>query len=190
MKNRKSEKDTTLEESGIKTPEEIKEDEDDFPQSKMAISTNSDTIKDYVNILFEKMEGREEDFISNLSTPLQRNPLEILMHLQNTYYELEECEQLPYQQSVLPVDIYLDIERGRRKVEEETLEENKKKAREEHELQKKLNPKPDKEKDKEEAKELEEKKEDKEGEKDEENSDSMSSFTKDEELDTKLFNLK
>ncbi|CAI2380071.1 unnamed protein product [Moneuplotes crassus] len=182
-------------------------EEDDFPQNKMAIKTDKTTIKSYVNILFEKMKGRELDLIGNLSSPLQRNPLEILMHLQNTFYELEEDEQLPFQQSVLPVDIYLDIERGRRKVEEEALETEKAKARAEHDAQKKLKNKDKEEKEipKEkspqeeipEENKMEETKEKETPKSNEENSDnkdddseSLSSFTKDEELDTKLFNLK
>jgi hypothetical protein len=120
-------------ESDSKSPEEL---EDDFPQSKMAIKTDSDTVKYYMNVLFEKINGRVDDFIANLSSPLQRNPLEILMHLQNTQYELESFEQMPYQQSVLPVDIYLDIERGRKRSEEERLNSEKQSGRKEYERQK------------------------------------------------------
>jgi hypothetical protein len=120
-------------ESDAKSPEEP---EDDFPQSKMAIKTDSDTVKYYMHVLFEKINGRVDDFIANLSSPLQRNPLEILMHLQNTQYELESFEQMPYQQSVLPVDIYLDIERGRKRSEEERLNSEKRSGRQEYEKQK------------------------------------------------------
>ena len=112
----KKQLDSTLPSSDGPEDEHKEEDqEEDFPQCSMAIKTNPNTIKNYMEVLFSKIEGREEDFIANLSSPLQRNPLEILMHLQNTQYELEDHEQLPYQQSVLSVDIYLDIERSRKK---------------------------------------------------------------------------
>lgn len=106
---------------------------DDSPQSRMAIKTDSLTVKDYMKVLFSKITGKEENFIANLSSPLPRNPLEILMHLQNTLYELEEHELLPYQQTVLTVDIYLDIERSRKKVEEQQLTIERQKQREDHE---------------------------------------------------------
>lgn len=126
-------------EGQIKSPEELHDEfEDDLPQSRMAIKTGPNTIKEYMQNLFSKIHGKEEDFIANLSSPLQRNPLEILMHLQNTQYELESYEQLPYQQSVLTVDIYLDIERSRKKTEEQQLTIERQKAREEHEKQKEL----------------------------------------------------
>lgn len=182
-------------ESEPKSPEELNQEMDDeYPQSKMAIKTDNDTVKEYMHVLFDKINGREDDFIANLSSPLQRNPLEILMHLQNTQYELDSFEQLPYQQSVLPVDIYLDIERGRKRSEEDRLNSERLKAREEHENQKQKK-KEDKKKldnmiDSDKPKNEENAPPDPENEDKERDTDSMSSFTKDEELDTKLFNLK
>ena len=204
--------------SEIKTVEELKEEnEEEFLENKMAIKTDRNSIKEYSHTLLSKICERKEDFITNLSSPLQRNPLEILMHLQSTFYELEENEQLPYQQSVLPVDIYLDIERERRKIEEEKLEINKAEAREIYENKKKIKKQQEREKVKEIDQEKEEKHSDVQGkntnswspenktllnsenekereceeEKNEDwESESKSSFTKDEELDNKLFNLK
>ena len=102
----------------------------------MAIKTDSNTVLEYMKVLFDKIKGSEDEFIINLSTPLQRNALEILMHLQNTHYELESYEMLPYQQSVLTVDLYLDIERTRKRTEEQLLAIERVKVREEHERQK------------------------------------------------------
>lgn len=106
--------------------------EDEMPQHKMAIKTDAESTKEYLGILFSRVQGSEEDFITNLSSPLQRNPLEILMHLQNTQYELESYEQLPYHPSVLTVDIYLDIERTRKREQEEILKIEQEKAYEIH----------------------------------------------------------
>ena len=120
-----------------KLEEELRESlQDDSPQSRMAIKTDSATVMNYMKVLFNKITGKEVDFIMNLSTPLKRNELEILMHLQNTHYELESHEMLPYQQSVLTVDIYLDIERTRKKEEEQILSVQRQKARDEHEKKK------------------------------------------------------
>ena len=194
---------------------------DDSPQNRMAIKTWSNTVLEYMKVLFNKIKGHEDEFILNLSTPLQRNALEILMHLQNTHYELESYEMLPYQQSVLTVDIYLEIERSRKKAEEQILAIEKAKAREMHELKKQL------EKEENDKKKVSEKKthtnvesvnnsqEKKElnlneikeilssqlaeeniqsnsvkDNKDSNDSDSWSEFTRDEEINTKLFNLK
>lgn len=117
--------------------QEVKETPpEDTPQSRMAIKTDSNTVLEYMKVLFERIKGSEDEFIMNLSTPLQRNALEILMHLQNTHYELESYEMLPYQQSVLTVDLYLDIERSRKREEEQRLAVERVKAREDHERQK------------------------------------------------------
>jgi len=75
----------------------------------LSIETDSANIEKYVEMLFAKIEGHEQEFIDNLSQPLLRNPLEILMHLQNVIYDLEDDMSM-YQQSVLAVDVYLDIE--------------------------------------------------------------------------------
>ena len=47
------------------------------------------------------------------------------MHLQNVYYEIEE-DNAQYHQSVLTVDIYLEIERARKR-QQETDRESKEK---------------------------------------------------------------
>lgn len=138
-KEQKIKQEKKMSQEEVKSGNEQEEDEDDLPQRKMAIITNPESIKQYMKTLFSKIEGSEEDFIANLSSPLQRSPLEILMHLQNTQYELESYEQLPYQQSVITVDIYLDIERSRKRVEEVALKETLEKAREIHEEEKAKN---------------------------------------------------
>ena len=120
-----------------KLDQELRESlQDDSPQSRMAIKTDSSTVASYMKILFEKIIGKEIEFIMSLSNPLKRNELEILMHLQNTHYELESHEVLPYQQSVLTVDIYLDIERSRKKSDEKILMTERQKLREEHDKKK------------------------------------------------------
>jgi hypothetical protein len=135
-KEQQLKKESELNQEEVKSGNFQEEDEDDLPQRKMAIKTNPESITEYMKTLFSKIEGNEEDFIANLSSPLQRSPLEILMHLQNTQYELESYEQLPYQQSVITVDIYLDIERTRKRTEEMELKETLDKAKEIHEEEK------------------------------------------------------
>lgn len=59
--------------------------------------------------------------LDNVSAPLYKDPLMILSHLQNAggITETNNTEEngepdAPYQQSVLSVDLYLDIEKERR----------------------------------------------------------------------------
>lgn len=80
------------------------------------IRTDALSIAQYLNELFDKIKEEKETFLDSLSTPLNRDPLEILGHLQ----DLEEgsngseSENMPFQQSVLPVDLYLENEKRRR----------------------------------------------------------------------------
>jgi hypothetical protein len=168
-----------------KTVEELRENlEAETPQNRMAIKTDTETIKGYMGGLFEKVKGTEDEFVTNLSSALQRNPLEILMNLQNTYYELDSSEQLPYQPSVLTVDIYLDIERSRKRDEELDLIQRQKTEKKEHEKTKvdqNTNNSTEKPSD-----------QPKSTNSDEESSenDNRSEFTKEQELNVRLFNLK
>lgn len=54
-----------------------------WPWSLLSIDTQSVQVNSYIKQLFGNVDGNESDFIDNLSKPLLRNPLEILMHLQN-----------------------------------------------------------------------------------------------------------
>lgn len=153
-------------------------------QNPMAIKTDTLTIKEYMQGLFQKVEGTEDEFVTNLSSSLQRNPLEILMNLQNTYYELDSSEQLPYQPSVLAVDIYLEIERGRKRNEETELMQKLKVEKEQHDKQKL-----DQDTNKSTEKPPESAHNNLDGEESNE-SDTRSEFTKEQELNLRLFNHK
>jgi hypothetical protein len=39
--------------------------------------------------IFKKIKDNEDEFIENLSTPLNKDPLEILLHLQNAFLDNE-----------------------------------------------------------------------------------------------------
>ena len=67
--------------------------------------------------MFQKVKDSEDEFVENLSTPLNKDPLEILLHLQNAVFEGEMENAVAYQQSVLPVDLYLDLERNKADVQ-------------------------------------------------------------------------
>jgi hypothetical protein len=41
----------------------------------------------YVSEVFKKVKDGEDEFVENLSTPLNKDPLEILVHLQNVYVD-------------------------------------------------------------------------------------------------------
>ena len=164
--------------SEAKSVEELRETLENEQPNRMAINTDTESIQSYIKGLFKKVDKGEEEFVSNLSSALQRNPLEILMHLQNTLYELDSFEQLPYQPSVLTVDVYLDIERGRKRVEENELIEKQKILKEEHDKQKLKDgvtpspiPSP-------------------RSDGDSSTSDDRSEFTRDQEMNIRLFNLK
>lgn len=176
QREEKSRLDSTLPESD-KAIDDLKEDTiEEGPQYSMSIRTDPSSIRSYMKNLFDKIVGKEVDFIANLSSPLQRNPLEILMHLQNTQYELEEHEQLPYQQSVMAVDLYLDIERSRRKLEEQELNDKRAESKEKHlEREKQKDPSEPSSK---------------EVPKDDSDSDNRSEYTRNDDLLVHLFNLK
>lgn len=79
------------------------------------IKTNTFTISEYLQELFDKIKGEKEQFLESLSTPLHRDPLEILSHLQDTEVDSDKnSEAMPFQQSVLHVELYLDNEKQRR----------------------------------------------------------------------------
>ena len=45
------------------------------------IKTNIRIVDNYVAEIFKKIKESEDEFIENLSTPLNKDPLEILLHL-------------------------------------------------------------------------------------------------------------
>ena len=45
------------------------------------IKTNMKIVDHYVGSFFKKVKEQEDEFIENLSTPLNKDPLEILLHL-------------------------------------------------------------------------------------------------------------
>lgn len=80
------------------------------------IRTDALSIAQYLKELFDKIKEEKETFLDSLSTPLNRDPLEILGHLQDIEEGTNESESenMPFQQSVLPVDLYLENEKRRR----------------------------------------------------------------------------
>lgn len=176
--------------SEAKSVKELRESIDyESPQNRMAIKTETGTIMSYMKGLFGKVDNNEEEFIMNLSSPLQRNPLEILMHLQNTQYDLESSEQLPYQPSVMTVDIYLEIERGRKRLEEAELLEKQKTEKLDHEREKLIQQ--ETQNDSESQNQSKPNNSKVHNDYDESSdSDNRSEFTKEQELNVRLFNLK
>ena len=73
-------------------------------------------VDSYLGEVFKKVKEQEDEFVESLSTPLNKDPLEILLHLQNVYVDAEMETAIAFQQSVLPVDLYLEIERGKQQV--------------------------------------------------------------------------
>lgn len=51
------------------------------------IKTTMGIVDTYVSEVFKKVKESEDEFIENLSTPLNKDPLEILLHLQNVYID-------------------------------------------------------------------------------------------------------
>jgi len=47
------------------------------------IKTNLQVIENYIDEVFKRVKDNEDEFVENLSTPLNKDPLEILLHLQN-----------------------------------------------------------------------------------------------------------
>jgi hypothetical protein len=80
------------------------------------ISTDALSIAQYLTELFDKIKQNKDTFLDSLATPLNRDPLEILGHLQDTEEGTNESESenMAFQQSVLPVDLYLENEKQRR----------------------------------------------------------------------------
>ncbi len=77
------------------------------------IKTGTDSVDEYLLELFIKIKEDKEAFLDQLSTPLNRDPVEILGHLQAIEYD-ENNDSFPYQQSVLHVEMYLENEKERR----------------------------------------------------------------------------
>jgi hypothetical protein len=80
------------------------------------INTDALSIAQYLTELFDKIKQNKDTFLDSLATPLNRDPLEILGHLQDTEEDTNESESenMAFQQSVLPVDLYLENEKQRR----------------------------------------------------------------------------
>ena len=82
------------------------------------IDTTLHLVKRYIDRVYSEIRAKKEELYSNLSTPLLRDPLEILCHLQNAEAEYDPAsgngENFLTQQSVLAIDLYLDIERSRK----------------------------------------------------------------------------
>ena len=97
----------------------------EHPDHQLYIDTSSDTSINYINKIFELVMQSMNDFQSNLQRPLNRNPLELLKYLQNAEYDLDPSS-IPVQQSVLPIDIYLNIERNRKSKQESEREQKRK----------------------------------------------------------------
>lgn len=53
------------------------------------IKTTMRVVDQYVAQVFGKVKENEDEFVENLSTPLNKDPLEILLHLQNSIQEGE-----------------------------------------------------------------------------------------------------
>lgn len=88
------------------------------------IQTDSLAIMEYLTKLFDKIKIDKDMFLESLATPLNRDPLEILGHLQDIENDSNdsESEAAPFQPSVLPVELYLEIERQNKN--KESKEEN------------------------------------------------------------------
>ena len=106
------------------------------------IQTDTISIAQYLCELFEKIKDDKEIFLESLATPLNRDPLEILGHLQDIEGDSNdsESENVPFQQSVLPVELYLENEKLRRinkmTEEERQAELNKAKQKKKAKLEK------------------------------------------------------
>jgi transcription termination factor NusB len=53
------------------------------------IKTTMRVVDQYMSQIFKKIKDNEDEFIENLSTPLNKDPLEILLHLQNAFLDNE-----------------------------------------------------------------------------------------------------
>jgi Domain of unknown function (DUF4378) len=105
------------------------------------IQTDIIAIIQYLHELFDKIKVDKETFLDSLSTPLNRDPLEILGHLQDIEENSNDNDSdIPFQQSVLPVELYLENEKQRRinrmTEEERKIELEKAKAKKEAKIKK------------------------------------------------------
>ncbi|CDW79825.1 iq calmodulin-binding motif family protein [Stylonychia lemnae] len=119
-----------LEKSPIIDEKEILEPHES--PSKKGIETGIKQVNVYMQEIFDRLKVDKtalSSVLENISQPLYKDPLMILAHLQNSIPELpalnsenEDSENpqqpfesaIPFQQSVLSVDLYLDIEKDRR----------------------------------------------------------------------------
>ena len=60
------------------------------------IETDLSSIDEYLMEIFIKIKGDKQGFLESLSVPLNRDPLEILGHLQNIDME-GDSDSFPYQ---------------------------------------------------------------------------------------------
>lgn len=86
------------------TNEEIKEKE-----KSIGIPTDFRKVDYYIEEIFAYIRESPEDFLQNIALPLQRSPLDILAQLQNAEFN---DQAILSQQPVLPVDLYLRIEKS------------------------------------------------------------------------------
>ncbi|CAI2367226.1 unnamed protein product [Moneuplotes crassus] len=77
------------------------------------IQTDGLAVIEYLNKLFTKIRSDRDFFLESLSTPLNRDPLEILRNLQDIELDSDDSdsENTPFQPSILPVELYLEIEK-------------------------------------------------------------------------------
>ena len=104
-----------------KNPENLEKGEE---KKKQGIPTDIVQVNNYMQEIFARIKSDPEilsNVLDNVSAPLYKDPLMILSHLQNAggIAETNNTEEngepdAPYQQSVLSVDLYLDIEKERR----------------------------------------------------------------------------
>jgi len=118
---------------GINKAMNTGEEPEEMPSFLMrGIQTDTLSIAQYLNELFDNIKEDKESFLESLATPLNRDPLEILKHLQDIEADSNdsESENIPFQQSILPVELYLENEKLRRinRMSEEERQEEKDKA--------------------------------------------------------------
>ena len=60
------------------------------------IKTSMRVVDGYSQKIFSRVKVNDDEFIENLSTPLNKDPLEILLHLQNVYMDAEMDNAMNY----------------------------------------------------------------------------------------------
>ena len=103
---------------------------DEKGKGERGIETGIMQVNTYMQDIFQRIKtdkGVMNCVLENVSQPLYKDPILILAHLQNSFPEPQPVttesddpnplayeSPLPFQQSVLSVDLYLDIEKDRR----------------------------------------------------------------------------